>query len=33
MTVYGVERVLTFNAEDFKRYSSITALHPSSMLA
>ena len=33
MTVYDVEHVLTFNAEDFKRYSSITALHPSSMLA
>ena len=33
MAVYGIERVLTFNAEDFKRYSSITALHPSSMLA
>jgi predicted nucleic acid-binding protein len=31
MAVYGVESVLTFNAADFKRYSSITALHPSSM--
>ena len=33
MSVYGVESVLTFNAEDFKRYGSITALHPSAMLA
>ena len=33
MTVYGVESVLTFNFADFKRYSNITALHPSSMLA
>jgi predicted nucleic acid-binding protein len=30
MTVYAVESVLTFNTADFKRYSSITALHPSS---
>lgn len=30
MTVYAVESVLTFNTEDFKRYSNITALHPSS---
>jgi predicted nucleic acid-binding protein len=33
MNVYAVESVLTFNAADFKRYSNITALHPSSMLA
>ena len=33
MTVYKVEHVLTFNAADFKRYTSITALHPSSMHA
>ena len=31
MTVYAVERVLTFNTADFKRYSNITALHPSSV--
>ena len=31
MTVYGVESVLTFNTADFKRYSNITALHPSSV--
>ena len=30
MTVYAVESVLTFNTADFKRYSHITALHPSS---
>jgi predicted nucleic acid-binding protein len=33
MNVYAVESVLTFNAADFKRYSNITSLHPSSMLA
>jgi len=33
MNVYAVESVLTFNADDFKRYSSITALYPSSILA
>ncbi len=33
MNVYAVESVLTFHAADFKRYSNITALHPSSILA
>jgi len=33
MSAYAVESVLTFNTADFKRYSGITALHPSSMLA
>jgi len=33
MAVYGVDSVLTFNIADFKRYSNITALHPSSLLA
>jgi predicted nucleic acid-binding protein len=33
MNVYAVESVLTFNTADFKRYASITALHPSSVLA
>ena len=33
MNIYAVESVLTFNIADFKRYSNITALHPSSMLA
>jgi predicted nucleic acid-binding protein len=32
MTVYAVDSVLTFNAADFKRYSNVTALHPSSMV-
>jgi len=32
MNVYAVESLLTFNAEDFKRYSSISVLHPSSVL-
>jgi predicted nucleic acid-binding protein len=31
MNVYAVESLLTFNAADFKRYSNITALHPSSL--
>ncbi len=31
MNVYSVESLLTFNAADFKRYSNITALHPSSL--
>lgn len=33
MSVYAVESLLTFNAADFKRYSNIAALHPSSLLA
>ena len=33
MSVYSVESVLTFNAADFKRYSNITALQPSSILS
>jgi predicted nucleic acid-binding protein len=33
MSVYAVESVLTFNTADFKRYDSISALHPASMLA
>ena len=33
MNIYAVESVLTFNAADFKRYSNITALHPSAVLA
>lgn len=31
MNVYAVESVLTFNALDFKRYTNIIALHPSSI--
>lgn len=33
MGVYEVESVLTFNTADFKRYDSISALHPASILA
>jgi predicted nucleic acid-binding protein len=33
MKVYSVESILRFNTADFKRYSDITALHPSAMLA
>ncbi len=31
MTVYGVTHLLNFNGDDFKRYSQITALHPSNI--
>jgi predicted nucleic acid-binding protein len=31
MNVYSVESILTFNTDDFKRYSNMTALHPSSI--
>ena|SRR5437016_3057546 len=31
MKVYAVESLLTFDADDFKRYSNIKALHPSSI--
>jgi predicted nucleic acid-binding protein len=31
--VYGVGRILTFNAGDFKRYSNIEALDPASLLS
>jgi len=33
MTVYGLDTMLTFNAEDFKRYQGITALHPAAILS
>jgi predicted nucleic acid-binding protein len=33
MNVYAVESVLTFNDADFKRYSRITSIHPSSIVA
>jgi predicted nucleic acid-binding protein len=32
MNVHAVESILTFNTADFKRYSNITALHPTSIL-
>jgi predicted nucleic acid-binding protein len=32
MSVYAVESILTFNDSDFKRYGSISAIHPASML-
>lgn len=32
MNVYAVKSILTFNAADFKRYGTITALHPSSVV-
>jgi len=28
MGVYGIQQLLTFNGDDFKRYSGITVLHP-----
>ena len=30
---HGVRSILTFNADDFKRFSNINVLHPSSLLA
>ena len=32
MSAYSVESILTFNANDFKRYGDITALYPPSVL-
>jgi predicted nucleic acid-binding protein len=32
MSVYSVENILTFNVADFKRYSNVAALHPSTVL-
>jgi predicted nucleic acid-binding protein len=32
MSVYAVESVLTFNSVDFERFSSIRAIHPSSLV-
>ena len=31
--VYGVDSILTFNVSDFKRYTDITAINPSSLLS
>lgn len=31
MQVYGVERILTFNVEDFRRYGDAKAVHPSAL--
>ena len=28
MNLYSIDSILTFNVADFKRYSNITALHP-----
>jgi predicted nucleic acid-binding protein len=33
MNIYSVNNVLTFNDADFKRYSNISTLHPSSLLS
>ncbi len=32
MLVHGIESVLTFNAADFRRYSNVTAILPSSQI-
>lgn len=32
MTLYGVDTLLTFNGDDFKRYASVNAQHPSAMV-
>ena len=29
MNVYGIRRIITFNADDFKRYEGIEAIRPS----
>lgn len=31
MSVYAVQSLLTFNADDFERFSTIRAIHPSSL--
>ena len=33
MNVHAVENLLTFNTDDFKRYSDITAINPHSITA
>jgi predicted nucleic acid-binding protein len=33
MSVYAVESILTFNVADFKRYSQVNAIDPSTVLA
>jgi hypothetical protein len=32
-SVYAIRGIVTFNDADFKRYDSITAIHPSSAVA
>ena len=29
LNLYSIDSILTFNVADFKRYSNVTALHPS----
>jgi predicted nucleic acid-binding protein len=31
MQVYGVEQILTFNIDDFRRYRNVRAVHPASL--
>jgi predicted nucleic acid-binding protein len=33
MSVYAIDRVRTFNIADFKRYDTVSAIYPASMLA
>lgn len=33
MKVYGIDRILTFNAGDFARYSDIKVVHPADIVA
>jgi len=28
MKIHGIDRILTYNQGDFKRYAGITAIHP-----
>jgi predicted nucleic acid-binding protein len=31
MQIYGVDQILTFNVDDFKRYSNVRTVHPVSL--
>ena len=33
MNVHGIHRILTFNTDDFERYTEVEAVHPSTLLA
>jgi hypothetical protein len=33
MIVHGADKILTFDAQDFVRYKSITVVHPETVLA
>lgn len=33
MNLYSIDRILTFNVADFKRYRNVIAVHPSSLIS